>query len=70
MTEARLKEIEEAGIGGPLVFELIEALRKAFRIIDKLTEQRNRAADRHHKQSLAKYLDRVAKFEAEIDEIK
>lgn len=39
------------------------------RVIEKLTEQRNRAADRHHKQSLNKYLERIAKFEAEIEAI-
>ncbi len=43
-----------------------EEIAKLKRVIAKLTEQRNRAADRHHKQSLAKYRERIAQFEAEI----
>ena len=46
-----------------------DTIAKQAKVIEKLTEQRNRAADRHHKQSLNKYLERIAKFESEIKAI-
>ncbi len=46
-----------------------QTIAKQAKVIEKLTEQRNRAADRHHGQSLAKYKEKIKKFEAEIAEI-
>lgn len=43
-----------------------QTIAKQAKVIEKLTEQRNRAADRHHGQSLAKYEEKIKKFEAEI----
>lgn len=48
------------------IANLKQTIATQERVIEKLTEQRNRAADRHHKQSLNKYLERIEKFEAEI----
>ena len=38
-------------------------------IVQKLIEQRDRAADRHHKQSLAKYIERIEKYDAELERV-
>lgn len=48
---------------------LNEKIATQKRVVEKLTEQRNRAANRHHKQSLNKYLERISKFEEEIKAI-
>ena len=48
---------------------LHEIIARQAKVIEKLTEQRNRAADRHHRQSLAKYREKIAQFEAEITAI-
>jgi len=49
--------------------ELLKTIATQKRVIEKLTEQRNRAADFGRKQPLNQYKERVEKFEAEIEAI-
>lgn len=56
---------EEETRAAELVRLKAEVARQA-KVIEKLREQRNRAADQHDYQSLAKYRERIAQFEAEV----